>query len=160
TTANDHLQINYAAPQYDCLVPPAANGGDLYPLTASIPNAPKNVSGTATMRIPNYPSDVPQHYVIEYWVNTPGNPNNCAGGPNQVIAQSAVTTVSATIARPTYPAAPSYITYPPPGWTQTTETVTVCPQGPPTCQFNNLDDASWYINNQDTNKDWIKVDVV
>lgn len=159
-SGSDFLQLNYTPPQESCNVPPASNGSIAAspPIVVPIPNATPGAH-TATMRIPMAPSDVPMIYRVEYWGDAIANSAHaCQGGSNAGILSFSPSFITpATLSPYNYPAAPSYITYPPPGWPASpNEIVTVCQSG---CQFNNIDDASWYLNWQDTNKDWIKIDV-
>jgi hypothetical protein len=156
TSASDFVQLNYVKPQQSCNIPPGSDGSELSPLQVATPSVTPGPH-TARIRIPMVPSDVNQYYQVEYWQNAPAGTNPCQGGsPAYIAATSPKITVAPTLPTPVYPPAPS-MTYPPPGWpAKPNETITVCKSG---CQFNNLDDVSWYINWQDTNRDWIKVDV-
>lgn len=160
TSASDWIQLNAVGTERSCNVPPGSNGSNAFPTSIATPNATPGPH-TAKLRIPMVPSDVPQYWQVEYWGNAQGGIAACQGGggafQGAMLVASKPMTVAPTLPAPSYPPAPSYITYPPPGWpAQPNETITVCASG---CQFQTLDDAAWYMQYQDTNHDWIKIDV-
>jgi hypothetical protein len=157
TSPSDFIQLNAAGTQHSCNVAPGSNGSNAFPISVATPSATPGPHAV-TLRIPKVPSDVPALWQAEYWGNAQQTATACQGGsPAAILVASPRMTVPPSLPAPTYPAAPSYITYPPPGWPASpNETITVCASG---CQFTNLDDASWYINWTDTNRDWIKIDI-
>jgi hypothetical protein len=138
-SANDAIQLFKTGAEYNC------NGDGAVYESASIPSgymlAP-NGPDTVTLKIPNIASVEPQNYVIAYVL---GGPFNCPP-----VAQSAVITVPPTLPPYNYPSTnipPDVTAYPssavgtsnwpnPPN-----RMLTVCPSGPPMCQYSTLSAA-------------------